>query len=82
MRLAFSLESWEACGGDSTMSAEDAIMQGNEHIDAAIEIFKEVSYIQTLYYIEICSRVFKKVFKNVLTLTAFCNVFLSCLFFS
>ena len=43
MKLAFSLESWEACGGDTNMSGEKALAEGNEQIDAALEIFKSVS---------------------------------------
>ena len=42
MKLAFSLESWEACGGDGNMSGLDALQEGNEHIDTALQIFKEV----------------------------------------
>ena len=43
MKLAFSLESWEACGGDAEMSGEQALAEGNQRIDAALEIFKDVS---------------------------------------
>ena len=43
MKLAFSLESWEACGGDSSMSGDEALDEGNHHIDAALRIFDEVS---------------------------------------
>ena len=42
MKLAFSLESWEACGGDATLSGIEALREGNQHIDAALKIFKEV----------------------------------------
>ena len=42
MKLAFSLESWEACGGDDTLSGEDALKEGNDHIDKSLLIFKEV----------------------------------------
>ena len=44
MKLAFSLESWEACGGDAQMSGEEALVEGNEQIDAALEIFKNVRF--------------------------------------
>ena len=44
MKLAFSLESWEACGGDAQMSGEEALVEGNEQIDAALEIFKKVHF--------------------------------------
>ena len=43
MKLAFSLESWEACGGDHQLSGPDALAEGNRHIDTALEIFKEVN---------------------------------------
>ena len=42
MKLAFSLESWDACGGDRELSGQEALREGNQHIDAAIKIFKEV----------------------------------------
>ena len=46
MKLAFSLESWSACGGnDMEMTGEEAIREGNEHIDQALCIFKEVFII-------------------------------------
>jgi len=44
MKLAFSLESWSACGGNELeMTGEEAIREGNEHIDQALGIFKEVT---------------------------------------
>ncbi len=43
MKLAFSLESWEACGGDEELSGDEALKEGNEHIDKSLLIFKEVS---------------------------------------
>lgn len=42
MKLAFSLESWEACGGDSELSGEEALAEGNKQIDEALEIFTDV----------------------------------------
>ena len=42
MKLAFSLESWEGCGGDEELSGEEALREGNMHIDTALTIFKEV----------------------------------------
>lgn len=47
MKLAFSLESWEACGGDRDLSGRDALRQGNVQIDAALAIFKEVRKKET-----------------------------------
>ena len=46
MKLAFSLESWEACGGDGDLSGTEALREGNQHIDAAIKIFKEVMNVK------------------------------------
>ncbi len=44
MKLAFSLESWHACGGDQAeMTGDEALREGNLHIDRAITIFQEVS---------------------------------------
>ena len=43
MKLAFSLESWEACGGDSSLSGDQALQEGNRHIDSALAIFEQVS---------------------------------------
>ena len=43
MKLAFNLESWQACGGDETLSGEAALKEGLVHADAAVAIFKEVS---------------------------------------
>ena len=42
MKLAFSLESWEACGGDDELSGAQALKDGNIYIDKAIVIFKQV----------------------------------------
>lgn len=44
MKLAFSLESWEACGGDMDMTGDEALAEGNKHIDAAMVIFEQVSW--------------------------------------
>lgn len=44
MKLAFSLESWEACGGDGELTGDEALREGNGHIDTALQIFKEASY--------------------------------------
>ncbi|XP_074643679.1 TPR repeat-containing protein DDB_G0287407-like [Tubulanus polymorphus] len=43
MKLAFSLESWEACGADETLTGADALKEGNEHIKTALHIFKELN---------------------------------------
>ena len=50
MKLAFSLESWDACGGDGELTGEDALREGNDHIDTALTIFKEVC-MKTLEYL-------------------------------
>ncbi|ELT92606.1 hypothetical protein CAPTEDRAFT_221726 [Capitella teleta] len=42
MKLAFSLESWEACGGDMDMTGDEALAEGNKHIDAAMVIFEQL----------------------------------------
>lgn len=43
MKLAFNMESWEACGGGTELSGEEALAVGNKYIDKALEIFEEVS---------------------------------------
>ncbi|XP_064604560.1 TPR repeat-containing protein DDB_G0287407-like isoform X2 [Liolophura sinensis] len=43
MRLAFSLESWEACGGAPEMTGEEALAEGNKYIDMALKIFQELN---------------------------------------
>ncbi len=48
MKLAFSLESWEACGGDANMSGEQALAEGNAHVDSALSIFQSVSAARRL----------------------------------
>ena len=42
MKLAFNMESWEACGGGQELSGSDALAEGNRYIDKAIKIFQEV----------------------------------------
>lgn len=42
MKLAFNMESWEACGGSSEMSGNEALAEGNRCIDMALKIFQEV----------------------------------------
>ena len=42
MKLSFSLESWEACGGDSDMSRDEAVLEAGKHIESALQIFQEV----------------------------------------
>lgn len=43
MKLAFNMESWEACGGGPELTGEAAIVEGNKYIDRALKIFMEVS---------------------------------------
>ena len=43
MKLAFNMESWEACGGGQELSGSDALAEGNRYIDKAIKIFQEVT---------------------------------------
>ncbi|XP_064625868.1 TPR repeat-containing protein DDB_G0287407-like [Lineus longissimus] len=43
MKLAFSLESWDACGADSTLNGDEALKQGNKYIESALEIFKALN---------------------------------------
>ena len=42
IQLAFNLQSWVECGGDNTLSVEEAGEEGREQIESAIELFKEV----------------------------------------
>ena len=42
MKLAFDMESWEACGAGPEMSGAEALAEGNKHIDKALKIFEEV----------------------------------------
>ena len=44
MKLAFNMESWEACGGGQELSGSDALAEGNRYIDKAIKIFQEVRH--------------------------------------
>lgn len=53
MKLAFNMESWEACGGGAELSGEEALAVGNKYIDKALEIFEEVSLVN-LYRIWLC----------------------------
>lgn len=43
MKLAFNMESWQACGGGPELSEQDALSEGNKFIDKALKIFQEVS---------------------------------------
>lgn len=43
MKLAFNMESWEACGGGPELSGEAAIIEGNKYIDRALKIFLELN---------------------------------------
>ncbi|XP_070560675.1 TPR repeat-containing protein DDB_G0287407-like [Ptychodera flava] len=42
MNLAFNLNVWADCGGDSTLSPSDAIAEGREKVERAINVFQEV----------------------------------------
>ena len=44
IRLAFSLASWNDCGGDDELSAKDALKQGEKAVDQAIQIADKVCY--------------------------------------
>ncbi|KAH3849179.1 TPR repeat-containing protein DDB_G0287407-like [Dreissena polymorpha] len=43
MKLAFNMESWQACGGGPELSQADALAEGNKYIDKAIKIFQELN---------------------------------------
>ncbi|KAL5022718.1 hypothetical protein ScPMuIL_001873 [Solemya velum] len=43
MKLAFNMESWEACGGSTELSGEEALAEGNRYIDKALKIFQELN---------------------------------------
>ncbi|XP_036368972.1 nephrocystin-3 [Octopus sinensis] len=45
MKLAFNMESWEACGGSTEMPGSEALAEGNRCIDVAIKIFQELNDI-------------------------------------
>ncbi|XP_071952526.1 telomerase protein component 1-like [Antedon mediterranea] len=42
VQMAFNLESWLECGGDNSMSGEEAVEEGQACIDRAIQIFKDL----------------------------------------
>ncbi|WAR23724.1 Y7407-like protein [Mya arenaria] len=43
MKLAFNMESWQACGGGPELSEQDALTEGNKYIDKALKIFQELN---------------------------------------
>ncbi|KAK6179484.1 hypothetical protein SNE40_011834 [Patella caerulea] len=43
MKLAFNMESWEACGGAPELSDTEALIEGNKYIDKALKIFQELN---------------------------------------
>ncbi|XP_071161707.1 TPR repeat-containing protein DDB_G0287407-like [Mytilus galloprovincialis] len=43
MKLAFNLESWEACGGGPELTGTSALEEGNRYIDKALKIFQELN---------------------------------------
>ncbi|KAL4235832.1 hypothetical protein ACF0H5_004222 [Mactra antiquata] len=43
MKLAFNMESWEACGGGPELTGPDALNEGNGYIDKALKIFLELN---------------------------------------
>ena len=43
MRLAFALNTWMECGGDNTLPAQEAQDESKKHIEASVNMFKEVS---------------------------------------
>ncbi|GAB1609949.1 repeat-containing DDB_G0287407-like [Argonauta hians] len=45
MKIAFNMESWEACGGSEEMPGSEALAEGNRCIDVAIKIFQELNDI-------------------------------------
>ena len=42
MQLAFNLEAWMETGADNDLPGEEAVQQGKEYINRAIDIFTEV----------------------------------------
>ena len=42
MQLAFNLEAWMETGADNNLPGEEAVQQGKEYINKAIDIFTEV----------------------------------------
>ncbi|XP_022107201.1 telomerase protein component 1-like isoform X2 [Acanthaster planci] len=42
MRLSFNLNNWSECGGDSSLSAEEAQDESVVQVDEAIRLFKEI----------------------------------------
>ncbi|KAK7100982.1 hypothetical protein V1264_023836 [Littorina saxatilis] len=43
MKLAFNMESWEACGGGPELTGPAALVEGNKYIDRALKIFLELN---------------------------------------
>lgn len=43
MKLAFNMESWEACGGGPELTGPAALLEGNRYIDRALKIFMELN---------------------------------------
>ena len=43
MKLAFNMESWEACGGAPELPGSEALAEGNKYIDKALKIFQELN---------------------------------------
>ncbi|XP_067678320.1 TPR repeat-containing protein DDB_G0287407-like [Haliotis asinina] len=43
MKLAFNMESWEACGGGPELTGSEALAEGNKYIDKALKIFQELN---------------------------------------
>lgn len=43
MKLAFNMESWEACGGGPELTGSEALAEGNRYIDKALKIFQELN---------------------------------------
>ncbi|XP_076462217.1 TPR repeat-containing protein DDB_G0287407-like [Babylonia areolata] len=43
MKLAFNMESWDACGAGPELTGAAAIAEGNKYIDRALKIFMELN---------------------------------------
>ena len=53
IRLAFSLASWNDCGGDAELDAKDALKQGEKAVDEAIQIADKVCNRHNTNYAEV-----------------------------
>ena len=68
MKLSFSLESWEACGGDADMSRQEAVQEARRHIESALQIFLEVCQSRLFVIVIGCSVMFGRALLALLPL--------------